>query len=226
MAIYDIMGSEAMRPLLLRAVGVLLAFVVIRFFYKAYTERMRIRSLKAQGIPVLPHSLLFGHLPIFADFRKVHPPDVNIYVFHDWLAANVKKYFPNLERLPPVVYVDLWPVAGSLALVFDAVAASQFTQVKSLPKDVITHEFLMPLTGNLDMVSSEGELWKKWRSRFSPGFSPRNLTALLPELLEEAQVFVNKLMSLAGEDGEWGPVFQLEEKTTNLTFDIIMRATL
>lgn len=146
-------------------------------------------------------------------------------MFHLWLAANFKKYFPELDKLPPVIYVDLWPVADSLVSVIDPAAAAQFTVAKSLPKHPVATEFMYPLTGNVDLVSSEGELWKKWRSRFSPGFSPRNLIALLPELIEEAQVFVDGLKSLAGKNGEWGPVFQLEEKTTNLTFDIIVRAS-
>ncbi|KAI0114207.1 cytochrome P450 4V3 [Hypoxylon sp. NC0597] len=226
MGLHSIAEVDTVRPLLLWGVGLLLVIAVVRFFYRGYVERSRVKSLIAQGIPMLPHSWLFGHLPIFADFRAAHPPDVNIYMFHPWLAANFKKYFPDREKLPPVVYVDLWPMAGSLAMVFDPVAASQFTQVKSLPKDHVTIEYMKPLTNNLDMVSSEGQLWKSWRSRFNPGFSPRNLTALLPELIEEAKVFVDGLKSLAGENGEWGPVFQFEEKTTNLTFDIIVRASI
>ncbi|KAI1101337.1 cytochrome P450 4V3 [Jackrogersella minutella] len=225
MGMHNISEIGALRPLLLRSIGVLVVIVIVRFLHKGYIARSRVRSLKAQGIPVLPHSLLFGHLPILADFRAAHPPDVNIYMFHPWLAANVKKYFPDREKLPPVIYADLWPVAVSLVMVFDPIAASQFTQVTSLPKDHVTAEFLMPLTENLDMITSEGQLWKSWRSRFNPGFSPRNLTALLPELIEEVQVFVNVLKDLAGKNGIWGPVFQLENKTTNLTFDIIVRAS-
>ncbi|KAI1451507.1 cytochrome P450 4V3 [Annulohypoxylon moriforme] len=226
MGLHDTMDLNAVQLLLLRSLGLLLTIVLARFFYRGYVARGRVKSLKAQGIPVLPHSLLFGHLPIFADFRAEHPPDVNIYMFHNWIAANAKKYFPDQDRMPPVVYLDLWPVASPLAAVFDAVAASQFTQVKSLPKDSIMAEYMNPLTGNLDIVSSEGQLWKTWRSRLNPGFSPRNLTALLPEIIEEALVFVNGLKDLAGKDGNWGPVFQLEEKTTNLTLDIIVRASL
>ncbi|KAI1771420.1 cytochrome P450 4V3 [Hypoxylon cercidicola] len=225
MELHNITGADAVRPLLLRGVGVLVAVAVIRFLYRGYVERSRVRSLKAQGIPMLPHSLLFGHLPIFGDFRAEHPSDVNIYLFHLWLGANFKKYFPGLDKMPPVIYLDLWPMSDSLVAVYDGVAASQFTTVNSLPKNPVAAEYMHPLTGNFDLVSSEGELWKKWRSRFSPGFSPRNLTAMLPELIEEAQVFVNGIKNLAGKNGEFGPVFQLEEKTTNLTFDIIVRAS-
>ncbi|KAI0381339.1 cytochrome P450 4V3 [Hypomontagnella monticulosa] len=227
MALHSVIGVDAVRPiLLLQGIGAVVAVLLVRFLYQGYVERSRVRSLKAQGIPMLPHSLIFGHLPVFGDFRAAHPPDVNIYMFHGWLAANVEKYFPGMEKLPPVVYVDLWPVARSLALVYDPIAASQFTQAKSLPKDPLTAEYMSPLTDHLDIVSTEGELWKRWRTRFSHGFSPRNLTALLPELIEEAQVFVSGLKALAGKNGEWGPVFQLEQKTTNLTFDIIVRASI
>ncbi|KAI1652537.1 cytochrome P450 4V3 [Daldinia decipiens] len=218
------MTADIVLPLV-RGFYALLAVIVLRFLYRAYVERRRVRTLKAQGIPVLPHSLLFGHLPVFAAFRASHPPDVNIYEFHPWLVANVDKYFPGHKRLPPVVYLDLWPVSRSLVLIFDAVAAAQCTQVKSLPKDSVMHEYMQPLTGAMDIVSTEGELWKKWRSMFNPGFSQRNLTALLPELIEEAQIFANGLKDQAGQGEEWGPVFQLEKKTINLTFDIIVRAS-
>ncbi|KAI5863873.1 cytochrome P450 4V3 [Durotheca rogersii] len=220
------MASLGVSAILLRSLGVIVAFVVLRFLRRTYIERMRIRSLRAQGIPMLPHSLVFGHLPVLGQFRKEHPPDVNIYMMHNWLVRNLDRYFPGHKKVPPLVYLDLWPMAGSLVMAYDAAAASQFTQSPSLPKDPVTRMFMEPLTGGNDLVSTEGAIWKTWRTRFSPGFSPRNLSALLPELLEEAQVFVNGLRNLAGKDGEWGPVFKLEEKTTNLTFDIITRASL
>lgn len=175
---------------------------------------------------MLPHSLLFGHLPIFDNFRKTHPPDVNIYTVHTWLTENCKNYFPGLDYPPPVVYMDLWPLAHSFALITDPVAASQFTVVQSLPKMHSFHDYVKPLTSCVDILCTEGQLWKTWRSRFSPGFSQRNLTAMLPEVIEEANVFVKGLQDMAGNDGDWGPVFQLEKKTTNLTFDIICRAAL
>lgn len=145
---------------------------------------------------------------------------------HTWLAENCKNYFPDLDCLPPVVYLDLWPVAASFALVTDAVAASQFTVVQSLPKTRDLRDFVDPLTSCIDILCTEGQIWKTWRSRFSPGVSQRNLTAILPEVIEEANVFVKGLKDMADEGGDWGPVFQLEKRTTNLTFDIICRAAL
>ncbi|KAI0384729.1 cytochrome P450 4V3 [Hypomontagnella monticulosa] len=220
------MPSAVMNPFFLRVITSLIVALAARFLYQGYTHRSRVRSLKKQGIPILPHSLLFGHLPIFADFRKETPPDVNIYVFHTWLAENYEKYFPGSGSLPPVIYLDLWPLTSSLAMVTDPAAASQFTVTQSLPKVGIVKEFISTLTSCVDILTTEGQAWKTWRSRFNPGFSQRNLTTMLPEIIEEVAVFVDGLKKLAGDSGSWGPVFQLEEKTTNLTFDIICRATL
>lgn len=147
-------------------------------------------------------------------------------MFHTWLVENRKNYFPDLDYLPPVVYLDLWPITNPLAMVTDPVAASQFSAVQSLPKNSSLHDFIGPLTSCIDILCTEGQIWKTWRSRFSPGFSQRNLTAILPEVIEEAKVFVEGLKEVAGKGGAWGSVFQLEKRTTNLTFDIICRAAL
>ncbi|KAI1496451.1 cytochrome P450 4V3 [Biscogniauxia marginata] len=225
----DIMESSNFNGTLLLWRSITLVSVVVmgRILYRGYVNRSRTRALKAQGIPVLsPHSLLFGHMQFFADFRAAHPPDVNLYVLHTWLARNWKKYFPDQDALPPVIYLDCWPFSDPLALVFDPLAASQFTQIKNFPKSSFLADFLRPMTGGIDIVSSEGQAWKTWRSRFNPGFSPRNMTALLPDLLEEATVFVDGLKKMAGRNGEYGAVFPLEERTTNLTLDVITRSAL
>ncbi|GAP85036.2 putative cytochrome P450 4V3 [Rosellinia necatrix] len=218
------MGANTTNPILIRAVGAVIALFVARFLYRGYVQRSRVRALKAQGIPVLPHSALFGHLRVLGDWRAENPADANFYSFHTWLIKNCRRYFPDLDFPPPVVYLDLWPVEMPLAMVYDPVAASQFAQAPSLPKLALAKDFLVPLTSGLDIVSNEGAEWKTWRSRFNPGFSQRNLMAMLPELIEEVSIFIAQLEGLAGGGGKWGPVFQLEEKTTNLTFDIICRA--
>ncbi|KAL2280938.1 hypothetical protein FJTKL_12243 [Diaporthe vaccinii] len=220
------MAFTTMMPLLIKGVIAIIAIAAARLLHRGYVHRTRVRSLQAQGLPILPHSLLLGHLPIFADFRKNLPPDVNIYMFHTWLIENCNDYFPGLDYHPPVVYLDLWPISESLALVNDPVAASQFTMGQNLPKTSGVREWIRPLTSCIDLLCTEGQIWKAWRSRFSPGFSQRNLTAILPEVIEEANVFVEGLNEMAGKDGAWGSVFQLEKRTTNLTFDIICRAAL
>lgn len=125
-----------------------------------------------------------------------------------------------------MVYLDLWPVHGIFTLVYNAVSCAQFTQIESLPKISFLTRYLVPLTGNKDILSTEGHEWKKWRTTLNPCFSTRNITALLPDLIEEVMVFVNGLKEVAGPAGAWGPVFQLEKRTTNLSFDVIARATM
>ncbi|KAI0968341.1 vera protein [Xylaria arbuscula] len=220
------MGLGATNSLLLRAVGVVIALLLARFLYRGYVVRSRVRALKAQGIPILPHSLLLGHLRVLIDWRAENPPDANFYSFHVWLIKNCRRYFPDLDFPPPVVYLDIWPAEIPLALVYDPVAASQFAQTPSLPKLPLATDFLVPLTSGLDIVSNEGAEWKTWRSRFNPGFSQRNLIAMLPALIEEVSIFASQLEKLAGGQGTWGSVFRLDERTINLTFDIICRAAL
>ncbi|KAG6364521.1 hypothetical protein INS49_006122 [Diaporthe citri] len=153
------------------------------------------------------------------------PPDISFIAFHGWLANNVKKYFPELDEVPPVVYLDMWPfLKCPVVVVFDAAASASFMADRSLRKHSITRDFLRPLTGGLDILSSFGEPWKKWRSTFNPGFSPRNVVLMIPELLEEMLTFAENLEKSAGKNGSWGPMFQLQEETTHLTLDVIFRA--
>ncbi|KAH7029272.1 vera protein [Microdochium trichocladiopsis] len=215
--------------LVLRGVAALVTLAIARFVYKGYNARRRVQRLRAQGIPLLPHSWLWGHLKVMGDFRNDSPDDANIYEFHGWLKRNMAAYFPGESSLPGVVYLDIWPFSDGLAIITDADMVQQFMQKPDLPKSMTAAEFLKPLTNARDIVSIPGGAeWKLWRTRFNPSFSPRNIQALLPQLLEEVEVFVDVLRSKAGRatahGNAWGPMFQLHEKAINLTFDIILRA--
>ena len=145
----------------------------------------------------------------------------------NWLVNNYRQWIPDLDHPPPVLYLDIWPIfPDPMMLVFDYNISVQFTQTTSLPKHPITSRFLEPLTDNLDMTSADGVQSKAWRSRFNPSFSPRNTTLLIPELIDEILVFKQLLGEMTGPKGSWGDVFQLEDRTTNLTFDVILRATM
>ncbi|TFB07670.1 P450 monooxygenase AflN [Trichoderma ghanense] len=222
----DIIVTRQLQTLI-RGLILIAAITITRFLYRGYKVRRRVRQLQAQGIPTLPHSLLFGHIPILLKFRKHHPEDVHFGIIMKWLVDNCPSWIPDIKQPPPVLYLDIWPVFPDLMMmVFDGSLSAQFTQTRSLPKHRITRTFLEPLTDNLDMTSADGKQSKVWRSRFNPSFSPRNITMLVPELIDEIVVFKELLAGMAGPDGQWGDVFQLEERTTNLTFDVILRATL
>lgn len=162
------------------------------------------------------------------DFRNVSPSDTNMYEFHRWLKTNISTYMPGETEVPPVVYLDLWPFSNGLAIISDTDMIPQFMQKPDLPKFKMVVEFLKPLTGGKDIVSTNGPAWKLWRSRFNPSFAPRKVLALLPELIEEVELFVDLLKEKAGRStshgNAWGQMFQLHEKTVNLTFDVILRA--
>ncbi|CAJ2511766.1 Uu.00g073910.m01.CDS01 [Anthostomella pinea] len=212
---------------LVYAVGMFAIGAFVRFVYRGYKVRMRIQSLRAQGIPTLPHSLIFGHILILLKFHKEYPGDVHFGIILSWLVDNCKKWIPDLDDTPPVLYLDIWPIFPDIMMmVLDCNLSAQFTQIRSLPKHPITRTFLEPLTDNLDMTSADGAQSKVWRSRFNPSFSPRNITRVIPELIDEILVFKELLGELAGSEESWGEVFQMEELTTNLTFDVILRATL
>lgn len=174
----------------------------------------------------MPHSWLLGHIPHIIQFRKDFPPDLHVSMFQVEVMKRYKKYFPDLEAPPRVVYLDVWPAGDPICFSVDPAVSAQFTQSKSLPKGDMVGYLLRPLCDDRDLVTLEGSEWKLWRSRFNPGFSARNIMALVPTILEEVDVFVQQLEKQAGPDGTWGDVFQLEQKAMNLTFDVIGRAAL
>ncbi|KAI1863377.1 uncharacterized protein JN550_009488 [Neoarthrinium moseri] len=218
--------TEDIPTVLLRATSLLVFFVVANFLYNGYKVRMRFRALKAQGIPIMPHSLLWGHLRLLGEYRNSYPLDNSSNHLSIWLVEKWETLFPGEKNCPVVMYLDVWPAAEPVIFTTHPKVSAQFTQVKSLPKSQMELDYLRPLTQNKDMVSSDGEYWKRWRSVFNPGFSSRNITALIPSMVDDMLTFVNVLESYAERGAKQGQVVQLEKLTTNLTFDIIGKATL
>ncbi|KAL0935180.1 VerA protein [Colletotrichum truncatum] len=218
---------SAILPLVLKLTAAIIGTLFLKLIWRAYTIRRKFRQVRAQGIPMLPHSWITGHLGVMFEFRKEYPGDINIGNFHPWIINNYKKYFPDMDHCPPVIYLDLWPVLKApIVAAYKNTVAAQFTQTKNLDKHQISLDFMNPLTKGKDIATLQGDEWKKWRGWFNPGFSSRNVSTMVPELIEEIQVFANNLKQRAGPNGTWGPMFQLRNITTALTFDIIVRAVL
>jgi cytochrome P450 len=121
-----------------------------------------------------------------------------------------------------LVYFDTWPLGEATLAAFDPDLMAQFTQDKSYPKSEMVSFELEPLTDLHDLVTMEGQEWKTWRGVFNPGFSAKNLTALLPAFLEEIQVLRERLVKYA----ESGKVIKMEETIQRATVDVICRAAL
>lgn len=133
----------------------------------------------------------------------------------------LSKAYPDICT-PGVVYLDTWPFGGATMAVFHPDLMAQFTQERSLPKAPLVARELGPLTGLRDLASMEGADWKFWRGVFNPGFSSKNLTAMLPEFLEEIQVLKERLVRAA----ESGEVVNMEQTVQMATVDVICRAAL
>lgn len=59
--------------LVILAVCCLLGVMLIKLVTKLYHVRQEFRGLQRQGLPMPPHHLLFGHLPLVAISSEVYP---------------------------------------------------------------------------------------------------------------------------------------------------------
>lgn len=112
--------------------------------------------------------------------------------------------------LGPYFYVDLWPIADPFLATFEPDLAAQFTTEYPAPKYAGYLDFMVPLAGHGDMVSSSGPHWKKWRSIFNPGFAANHLMTLVPGIVDQVAIFVENLSELSRK----GEPFRLEETAT------------
>lgn len=167
--------------------------------------------------PILPHSFLFGHLIAVGKALAAFPADFSKLGI---IYAMTKAYPDICER--GLIYFDSWPLGEATLAVFDPDLMAQFTQDRSYLKSPMVSVELEPLTGLNDLVTMEGQEWKTWRSVFNPGFSAKNLTALLPAFLEEIQVLKERLVKVARS----GKVIKMEETIQRATVDVICRAAL
>ncbi|KAI1819274.1 cytochrome P450 [Xylaria intraflava] len=205
--------------------GIALAWTA-RFLYNGFSNRLRFRRMKAQGLPVPePHSLLLGHLPLMKRLRRDLPKDAHDTYAQLKLTVNWHEYFPKLSKCPPIIYLDLWPfVTYPLIQATSPEACYQMTQQKPQPRHPMFGWAISPVTGGRDLIAMDIPTHRVWRSRLNPGFSLRNLTSLVPILTEEVEIFVRKLREEAGGDENFGALFPLYKKTVALSFDMIMRA--
>ncbi len=119
--------------------------------------------------------------------------------------------------MPPVFYLDLWPLSNPMMMVHDPDVAAQITQSKNLPKHPVVAKVLGPMAGERSVVTAEGPEWKMLRSILNPGFSTQYLSSLIPLLVRHGAVFEGRISKYA----ETGEVFPIQETATSLTIDVI-----
>ena len=142
-----------------------------------------------------PYHPLWGHLGLAAQVARTLPSDAHGH----YLAAEIKKLFPDL---PPIFYLDTWPV-GPPCIVITSVAGAR--QIIQEPKHEDILHFLRPLIGKHGLVTMEGQEWKYWRSIF-----------------KETRVLCEILRGRAESEN----TFSLFETMSRLTMDMSCLATL
>ncbi|KAJ0353856.1 hypothetical protein COL154_002790 [Colletotrichum chrysophilum] len=223
MAVLNLSVGGSPAEIGLRAVLLLVIFSVGYTLVQLVQVRLLFWRLKRQGVPMMPHSLLFGHIPVITKITSGLPKDIHTNYFSQLIYQNWPTLFPGRKTCPPIIYVDLWPMGPPMCFTIEPEVAWQ-TGSADLPR--AHKEFVKPLTENLDIASLEGAEWKVWRARFNPAFSPKNIVSLVPGIIKDVETFAGIFRKNAGKDGKWGEVFTLEDLATNLTMDVIGRAAL
>ncbi|CAG1990509.1 unnamed protein product [Fusarium graminearum] len=203
--------------------GVVLAALLIHALRKGYQVRKKFKALEAQGIPIMKHSMIFGHLESVGKLVSSLPPDAHGDYLMMMIRENWRELFPQCTKCPPVAYIDTWLFTAPMVISLNLDVSTQFTTQHSLPKAYEQKHTLYQLTKNRDLASMEGEEWKIWRKRLNPAFSIQNINSRIIDILEEVEDFAAVLKSKAGDDGQWGDVFLFEKATTNLALDVIVR---
>ena len=193
----------------------LLGLMFIIFVSKLYAIRKEFRDLQRQGLPMPPHHLLFGHIPLTASIIRSLPKRAA----HAYLGDQIRRRYPDLDE---AFYLDLWPFAPRMLMTMSPDMMHQYSQDRYLPKHPTVQDYLDPIVGKHNLVSMEGSMWKQWRARFNPGFSAMQVINLIPAIVEEVVVFRDLLRDRASKN----EMFQLEELALNLSFDLIGRVVM
>jgi cytochrome P450 len=121
--------------------------------------------------------------------------------------------------LPPVFYIDARPASPVVTMVIADPEVAREVCESGLPKHPQLRSVLEPLAGPANIITLEGQLWKKWRSIFNPGFSIQQIVSQVPTIVE----CTDKLINILDGHVASNQVFRMEEETTKITIDVIGR---
>ncbi|KAL6237509.1 putative sterigmatocystin biosynthesis P450 monooxygenase stcS [Aspergillus navahoensis] len=159
-----------------------------------------------------PFSLLTGHFGALKQTIRGMPPNATLHS----IILKLSQRFPS-----GMFYINMWPFSGTWLVVATPSGAAQI-QSLNLSKPNILRRPLETITGGASLMSMHGEVWKRWRALFNPGFNPNYLIGLVPLIADEVAVFCEQLRQKARA----GAVFELEPLTLRLTVDTICSVTL
>ncbi|OLN94203.1 putative sterigmatocystin biosynthesis P450 monooxygenase stcS-like protein 2 [Colletotrichum chlorophyti] len=206
---------EGILPYVIRSVttAVLMAVVasVLYFVQQLRKHRGKMAQLKAQGLPVVPHSFLFGNLLEAKKAFDSLPPGCHANYALAKLAEPFMKH--------GVVYLDTWPMADPLVMVMDPEMAQQavYHPTSGPSKPPMLVGWFHPITGGPSQFDTNGPHWKYLHALFNPSFSNQNITAEVPLIIDNLAVFTDRLRAKARD----GATFRLEPLMLDLITDII-----
>lgn len=191
------------------ALGAVVLTLLVRFARKFHYQRCLFK-----GLPGPPHSYLWGSLKAMGEVVKEQPR----YCAPQTYALPIRERF----NLPDVFYTDPWPFGPPTMMIFNTEVMADIAIKQNMQKHPLIDDFVQHVGGPGNLVSAEGQEWKKWRSAFNPGFSAAHLMTLVPLLVDECSIYRDILTKRA----EKNELFRLEQATTRLTADIIGRVVL
>ena len=83
-------------------------------------------------------------------------------------------------------------------------------QNDNLPKSKPAYMALRSVIGPSSLVAINGDHWKKIRKMFNPAFAPSHLDTMIPFIVKETEIFVEKLKRVA----DTGEVVKMNDLTT------------
>ncbi|KUJ09962.1 cytochrome P450 [Mollisia scopiformis] len=154
---------------------------------------------------------VFGHFIALKKCMQALPPNITMHV----IVRQMAKQFPR-----GIFYLNLWPFNKTLMIVANPLMAVQVEKA-FLDKPPAITETMEIINGGHSLMTMHGDAWKRWRGVFNPGFASGYMTGLAPAIADEVVVFCRLLQEQARKN----EMFQLEEYTLRLTFDVISRVT-
>ncbi|TEA15078.1 putative sterigmatocystin biosynthesis P450 monooxygenase stcS [Colletotrichum sidae] len=205
---------DSLIPLLFRSLAV--ATLVVFAAWLTYVVKLlrlhrgRMAEFKRRGLPVLPHSFLFGNLLEAKKAFDTLPAGVHA----NYVLAKLSESYTN-----GLFYMDTWPMADPMILVTDPEMAHQavYHPVSGSQKPPMLQGWFQPITGGPSQFDTNGRTWKHLQNLFSPSFSNNNITAEVPVIIDAISAFTEKLRDQARK----GDLFRIEPLALNLITDII-----
>jgi cytochrome P450 len=114
-------------------------------------------------------------------------------------------------------YLDFWPFTIPLLVVANPYAADQIMRHAWVDKPKNVFDAFEQMSGGPNLITMPEAPWKRWRAIFNPGFGPGYILELVPKLVDQGEIFCEKLRAHAERD----EIFELEEATFRLAIDVI-----